>query len=223
LTLSFENLERVAEVNKRNRDSWLPLFPTYDPEFWKGAEDKAFSIVGRNDDGEIVATQALRVFEWPETSFGAEAESLRLLYRDPKVHALAGESCVVTAKKAWRLSGRVTFSGGIWFRPDFRGRKLTGIMVRLGRAYAIAHHDITHNTAMMSETVFNKGLYKEVGYSNFDEWVEMRGSRLGTFRLKLMWMDVPELLDDFANFLETLDSEGLPPKRDPRIGQRYAQ
>jgi hypothetical protein len=75
----------------------------------------------------------------------------------------------------------------------------------------------------MSETVFNKGLYKEVGYSNFDEWVEMRGSRLGTFRLKLMWMDVPELLDDFANFLETLDSEGLPPKRDPRIGQRYAQ
>ena len=30
LTLSFADLAELIEVNERNRDSWLPLFPTYD-------------------------------------------------------------------------------------------------------------------------------------------------------------------------------------------------
>ncbi len=207
LRLTFENLATLAEVNRNNKESWLPLFPSFDPNFWQGDEHNAFAIVGRNQMGDVVATQALRVFHWNDTNFARETEALRLLYLRPESHQLDGERWTVTARHARTISGRVALSGGIWFRPDYRGRYLTGLMVRLGRAYAIARYDIDTLTAVMSESVFGKGLWKQVGHRHFDEWVEMHKSRVGTMKLKFMWLSASEVVQDLSDYLLALNEE----------------
>jgi hypothetical protein len=222
IRLSFESLDTLLDVNKLHADTWLPITPTYDARFWAGDEENAFAIVGRNDSGEIVATQAVRVFDWSsKTSFGQEAEALRIFYLDPDRHALPGESCEVTAKAAHLVTGRVALSGGIWFRPDYRGRRLTGLMVRMGRAYAVGAYDIRWNTAVMTESVYARGLSRQVGHTSVDQWLEWRNSRLGEHvRLHFMWMSVPEVLADLDAALGSVDERALRPERDAWVDQR---
>jgi len=224
IQLSFESLDTLLDVNKLHADTWLPITPTYDPRFWRGDQENAFCIVGRNESGEIVATQALRVFDWtPATSFGKEAQGLRIFYLDPGRDALAGESCEVTAQSTFRINGRVALSGGIWFRPDYRGRRLTGLMVRMGRAYAIGKFGIQWNTAVMTQQVHAKGLSRQVGHTHVDQWLEWRNSRLGEHvRLHVMAMTVPEVLADLEATLAG-DAEAVrPPERDVGVDEGRA-
>jgi len=208
ITLSFETLETVVEINRRNGDSWLPITPTYDPSVWRGDDHNAFAIVGRDSAGEIVTTHATRVFHWStDTNFGAEANALRIFYRNPEADANSGESCHVTAPSAYKVTGRVALGGGIWIRPDFRGSRLTQLMGRMGRAYVIGKYDITHHTAVMTETVFNRGLWRISGYSRIDHWMDWRHSRLAErVRLCFLEMTIPETLDDLeATLIGSVD------------------
>jgi len=198
ISLSFESLDTLLEVNERHRDSWLPITPTYDPRVWRGDEHNAFAIVGRDTAGDIVTTHATRVFHWSsDTNFGNEANALRIFYRNPETDANPGEGCHVTAQSAFKVTGRVALGGGIWIRPDFRGSRLTQIMGRMGRAYVIGKYDITHHTAVMTETVYNRGLWRISGYPRVDHWLEWRNSRLAeNVRLGFLEATIPEILDD---------------------------
>ena len=48
VTLSFASMADLIEVNELNRDSWLPLFPTYDIRHNTIGADEAFCILGRD-------------------------------------------------------------------------------------------------------------------------------------------------------------------------------
>lgn len=222
VSLSFAPLTEIAEVNRKNRDSWLPIVPVYDPKCWGQDDRNSFGIVGRNEDGEIVATQALRIYDWPNSNFKQEAESLRLFYRNPDQHKGRDECCRVSAAATERIKGRVALSGGIWFRPDYRGRRLTSIMVRLGRAYALGRWNIDYLTAVMIDKVFERGLSKEVGHTNIDQWIEVFGSPLGNFRCKFMWFDMEEMIEDLARFLSA-NRVMLGSQVDASVGQAHAQ
>lgn len=223
IELSFETLDTLLDVNRLHAATWLPITPTYDPRFWRGDEENAFSIVGRNESGEIVATQALRVFDWPNTDFGREAEALRIFYLDPARDARPGEACEVTARATFHVSGRVALSGGIWIRPDYRGRRLTGLLVRMGRAYAIAKYNIEWNTAVMTEAVYAAGLSRQVGHTGVDQWLLWRNSRLADFvRLHFMWMSVPELIADLDASLGRERRNTVRPETDVVVHKRRA-
>src|SRR6186713_962487 len=58
VTLSFASMADLIEVNQRNRDSWLPLFPTYDIRHNDIGPDEAFCILGRDRQGKVVAAHA---------------------------------------------------------------------------------------------------------------------------------------------------------------------
>jgi hypothetical protein len=49
VTLSFASLGELIAANEQNRDSWLPLFPTYDIRHNTIAPDEAFCILGAID------------------------------------------------------------------------------------------------------------------------------------------------------------------------------
>src|SRR5262245_28317435 len=136
VTLSFAPMQDLIDVNRANPETWRPLLPLFDPACGGITDDNAFCILGRNAGGEIVATQAARLYHWGDTSFHEEASSLRLFYAEPERLKGADERVEVTAPMAKSLTGEVIFAGGIWYRPDYRGIGLPYILPWISRTYA---------------------------------------------------------------------------------------
>lgn len=207
VSLSFASMTELIAANEQNRDSWLPLFPTYDIRHNTIAPDEAFCILGRDVDGRVVAAHAGRLFDLGPGSFHDLAQSLRLMYEDPERSKRPGESCEVTAAATRSIKGRVVFSGAAWYHPDYRGKQLSTIVPILSRAYAYAHWNIDYLVAMMSEGVVRGGMTQRTGYTNIDWDIRVVNSPLGDVRFAFMWMEPSQLLDDVGKFVDRFEVE----------------
>ncbi len=205
--LSFGGIGDLLAVNRHNADTWRPLLPIFDPTYGGLNERNSFSLLGRNASGDVIATQAARLYNWTDTNFAKEAADLRLFYPDPASQRLEDERVDVTAASAASVTGRVAYSGGVWFRPDFRGRFLTGILPRISRAYAFTRWYTDVTTTMMAEKLVENGVATRCGYSEIGWDVTLRETRTGTVRAALLTMRTAEMLDDLGRFLEHIGAQ----------------
>ena len=203
LHLAFEPFDVLVKANHENRDTWRPLIPLFDPTYGLETSD-GFVIVGRNPDGDVVATQAARFYDWAAKSFKSEAENLRLFYRHPQSSRQPGETCTVSSRNAERVSGRVVFSGGGWYRRDYRKQWLSGLLPRLSRAYALTRWNSQYTISIMAEAVVDGGMARRCGYTNIEYSVDLRGGPVGDVRCALVWMDTEQLIEDLVAF-NTMD------------------
>jgi len=207
--LSLVPLEVLPETNRRNGDTWLPLLPLFDPGIGGVTEETGIALVGRNDRGEIVATQGARLYDWSDSDLFEEATSLRMFYADPDASRLPGERCEITAPSARRIRGKVVFSGAGWYRPDHRGQLLSGILPRISRALAYTHWRSDYTISMIADAVVAGGMARRAGYTN----VEEKGVRLVNSPVAkdasgaVVWMQPEQMLDDLARFLSTFDAQ----------------
>jgi len=199
--LSFATLSELVEINRANRESWLPLLPVFDPGRGHFDQSAAICLLGRNDSGDVVVTQAARFFDWQKTNFHEEVTSLRMLYHDPDAQRQRGEAMEVTAPSARKIAGKVAYTGAHWCRPDFRGKGLPGITPRVARALAIAQWDVDFACTLMLEDVFSRGVARRAGYLNSEWSVELKNTPLGTHTAALLWNDRGEIVADLAGFL----------------------
>jgi hypothetical protein len=199
--LSFAKMEDLVRVNRENPDSWRPLLPHYDPSYGGITDRNAFCIVGRNDAGDIVATQAARLYEWKNTTLFDEATSLRLFYPEPERMRRPGETCLVTARAARKISGRVAFSGAGWYRPDYRGHSLSAILPRISRVYAHAIWNTECTLSFVAEALVKKGVAARFGYKNIDWAVQLNNFPIGDYYGALVWMETNQMLDDVSQFM----------------------
>ena len=220
--LSFAPMQALVDANRRYVDTWRPLLPIFDPAAGGITPDNSFCILGRNAQGEVIATQAARLYEWPNTTFHEEAESLRLLYADPERSKLPGESIEVTARDARKVTGRVVFAGGAWYRPDYRGRQLAQIFTRVCRAYAYTRWNHEYHTSVMVEAMQARtGMAAKSGYSKIDWAVTFKGSVCGptdAIRCAFVWMEPDEMLSGIEDFLASFDAQV-----DAGVGERRAK
>jgi oxygen-independent coproporphyrinogen-3 oxidase len=119
------------------------------------------------------------------------------------------------------IFGRVAYSGGVWFRPDYRGRFLTGILPRISRAFAFSRWYTDVTTTLMAEALVDKGVAARCGYTHIDWDVTLRNTRLGTFRCALLAMRTDQMLDDLGRFLEQIDAQ-VDGRIEDRAGQQPA-
>lgn len=214
--LSFATLSELVEINRANRGSWLPLFPVFDPGCGHFDPSAAICLLGRNDSGDVVVTQAARYFDWQQTTFYEEVTSLRMLYHDPGTRRRRGEALEVTAPSAHKIAGKVAYTGAHWCRPDFRGKGFPGLTPRIARALAIARWDVDFACTLMLEEVFSRGVARRAGYLNSEWSVELKNTPLGTYTAALLWNDRGEIVADLKHFLSNLgDAHG-------GIVERYA-
>jgi hypothetical protein len=210
LTLSFASMDDLLALNQCNRDTWLPLFPLFDPTVNDLTHRNAFCVLGHNQVGEPVAAQAGRLYEWGDTNLCNEAASLRMFYDAPNRSKNPNERCRVTAVAAKGVTGSVVFSGAAWYRRDYRGRQLVEILPRLSRAYAYMHWKSDLTITMMTEPVVRSGVFPKNGYRNIEWEILMENSRLGDLRLSLQWSKTEEMIEDLAWFVDSFDvSVGL--------------
>ena len=104
ISLSFATFDELLAVNEQNRDSWRPLVGVFDPRLNMLEPSSSYCIFGRNKLGEVVSTQAARLYDWRHTNFHDEATSLRFIYENPEQDKRPGEGVKVTGKEA-RVSG----------------------------------------------------------------------------------------------------------------------
>ena len=220
ITLSFGTFEELVATNAANTDTWHPLIPLFNPKNGPLPPDKALCLLGRDTAGDVVATQAARLYEWPNTSFFYEAESLRLFYADPARSKQPKEKCVVTAPSTKFVSGNVVFSGGGWYRRDYRKLSLSVILPRISRALAFARWDSNYTISIMAEKVIKGGMAERCGYTNVDWDLVLSDSPVGNVRCGVVWMERQQLLKDLADTLARFDDPG--PQVDRRVNERRA-
>ncbi|MGE0768240.1 MAG: hypothetical protein AB7L90_17430 [Hyphomicrobiaceae bacterium] len=204
LRLCFGSFEELMSANRANSKTWRPLLPSFDPTFSKLTKDDSICIFGRDASGNIVATQAVRLFSWTDTNFFAEAENLRLFYADPAASRGLDEWCHVTAEPTRSIDGRVLFSGAGWYRPDYRGKGLGVLMPRIARLYALSRWYIDFAVCIMADGVVKGGFPKRAGYRHVDWDLMMHRMpvhRDGTVRAAAVWMDTQDTLRDLDQML----------------------
>jgi hypothetical protein len=203
MTLAFASMQELVAVNRANAQSWRPLLPHYDPSYGGIDGENAFCVLGLNGEGEVVATQAARLYTLTNGSFFDEATSLRLFYPDPVAQALGGESCVISAPAARTIGGRVAFSGAAWYRPDYRGRDLAPVLSRISRAYSHAIWNTDHTVTFVAKTLVEKGFVQRCGYANIEWGVELRGFAIGPYHGALVWIDSGQMVQDLSAYMAT--------------------
>ncbi len=221
VTLTFAPMQDLIDINRANPETWRPILPLFDPACGGISDDNSFCILGHDAKGEIVATQAARLYRWAGTSFHEEASSLRLFYADPDRHRGERERVEVTAPIARHLTGAVIFAGGIWYRPDYRNVGLPYILPWLSRALAYTRWKHDFSMSIMAEEIYARGMARRSGYTKADWEVWLRHTPVdpaGNIRCALVWMDEDDLLGGVRDFLSGFDAQV-----DAGVDQRRAQ
>jgi hypothetical protein len=191
-------------LNERERATWHALIPAFDARFNELGPDNAFWIEGLSESGDSVIAQTARLFDWDETTCAEEIRSLRLLYQDPARDALPGEAWEVTAPMASAISGRVTFSGGTWIRPDYRGHALSRLLPRQSRACAYVMWGTACTVGLVEFHMIEKGYLERYGHRHAQPAVNLRRTRLGDRDAAFVWLPRSELIEDVDSFCSAL-------------------
>ncbi len=205
IKLTFGTFDDIVSTNRANRDTWLPIVPTFDPKNRLCDPRWAYALIGRSAGGDIVTAQGARVFDWRSTTFKREAESRRLFYLEPPAIPRSGEVCWVTAPRAAMLSGSVAFLGGAWWHPSVRGKLLGSILSRVSRAYAYTRWRPDLTMAVMSRGLIEKGFAARNGYQHAEMGFELRNFELGDYDGGAVWIMEDELLRDLSAFVDVLE------------------
>lgn len=184
--LVYLNRQQVAA------GKWLTIPDAYNPECADLNPENAFWISGETADGDIVVTDARRIYNWTGTSL---AEQIRTAWYGRDL----GQPCVVTAEAAKTITGVVVCAGAAWVRPDFRGQHLSHLMPRVAKAYACARWPIEWAIGFISRWNVDKGLASNYGQQNLSYSITYPGSPWG--EVVLAYTPVEEVYQDLANFL----------------------
>ena len=190
----FENFVTLNEFEVA-RGNWYPLVDIFQPSHGGLSEENGYWISGETDDGEVVVTQAGRVYYWPETTLAEEA---RMMFYGGRADA---GPCQVKAAAAQMITGVVFFGGAVWVRPDFRGNGLSKLMPRLGRAYAAARWPLDWGISLVKPALVDKGVAKGYGYKHESRSLFFSGHQLGDLEVVLVYLSRDEAYEDLASFL----------------------
>jgi hypothetical protein len=190
----------LVYVNKHAavRRSWYPLLDIFNPEYSDLLPENSYWISGEDEHGEIVLTQAGRVYHWPDTTLEQEA---RLMFCGGREK---GQRCVVTAADAKLITGVVFYGGSGWVRPDFRGRRLMRLVPRLGRAYALARWPVDWGISFVAPILVEKGIAAAYGYKHASYSMSFPESLWGDLEVVLVTVSAEEAYADFAEVLDKL-------------------
>lgn len=173
---------------------WFRLVNTFNPRYTDLSPENSFWVSGENEQGEIVATHAGRVFYWPDTNLKEQAYGM--FYG-----AETGHKCRVTAPAAKLISGVVLSSGAVWVHPDYRGNQFSHLFARIGKAYACARWPLDWAVAYISRILVDKGLAVGVGHKHLSYSVFYPGSAWGELEVVLVYSETQDIYDDLRAFI----------------------
>lgn len=196
------DLNSLIEVNQRKHAVWgAPMVPIFDPAHSDLSPENSFWISGHDATGAVVATQAARFLDLSQSSAAEELESMRLFFARPEPHMAAGARCHVDCPAAQELTGRVVYSGGGWYHPNYRGCGLSRILPRISRALAYTRWNSDYTFSVVEDVLVEKNVYRSYGYTRHSPSITLTGSYREDLSLELIWMPRDEMLGDMASYI----------------------
>jgi len=194
------DFDELLYINRQEvkRGTWYRLLDIFNPEYSDLTPENAYWISGEDENGEIVLTQAGRVYHLPDTTLADEA---RLMFYGGRE---LGQSCKVTSEAAEQIGGWVFNGGGLWLRPDFRGKNFPSVIGRLGRSYATARWPLDWATCFVTPGLVEKGVAGTYGYRRMSPSLFWPQSPIGDVEAVLLYADPQEIYDDLTEFLPAL-------------------
>lgn len=184
------------------------LIPVFDPDSTTFDENDAFWIIGRDDNQEIVHTQAVRMFDLGKDHLAAFLEP-RMEEFTPTTWAFDEElSDFVAAPGSLEVKGKVCCHGEFWIKggpQGFRTKGLAIFLTRLGMALSAMKWSPDYVFALMQSLTICKGLAARAGF-------------LHTAQTNLYWEvpDYPENLEVWMTWVSRNDINYLmkiPPEK----------
>ncbi|WP_337660351.1 hypothetical protein [Anderseniella sp. Alg231-50] len=165
------------------------ISPIFDPEESDISSSNGFWLIGRNESGEIVLTQAIKLVPVGKSGFLDHFENKLADYR-PKGDKLdIAKSQIHLTDRAARLSGNLCYYGELWIDRSYRGSCLTAVMPRLMFAMAIAKWSPNVVFGIMEPLAACKGLAAREGFMHLEQgglhWWDRAASE--TFEEWLVW------------------------------------
>lgn len=205
LSLVFGTFDDMARVNEHNFATWGPLVPLFDSRHAQVPNETAFCLFAIDEHGEIVACQAARLFHLVDTDLRTQVELGALFY--PLGEPPADERYSLDVPEANQISGKITYSGGLWVHPSARGKQLGSILPRISRAYAYGLWNSDYTLSFARNALVSKGMIERYGYPHMGQ--PFRRHTLGKldFDGVVVWMSRAELLADTEAVTSSLNSQ----------------
>lgn len=174
-----------------------PLSAPFDSDVHELTAENALWMIGRNIQGEIIHTQALRMLDMKGCSV---AEYFTARFRDfpPAVPGLdLKRSRFRAGPYAKRLRGTTCYNGEFWIKPGettFRGQGLSCVLGRYAFFQALQHWDPDQMIGFMAQAVACKGFPQRLGWMH---------TQPGALRWFMKGRDTP--MEGFMTFMERED------------------
>lgn len=195
------DFDRLAELNDEEvaLGNWYPLIEMLDPRRSDVTRENAFWISGENEKGEIVSTNAGRIYDWRDTNLAEQAVAM-MYGRDD------GQPVTMTTEVPRTINGIVQSMGATWVRPDYRSRGLSHLLPRVGRAYGLSRWPVDWIIAFVTMKHYKTGYAFGYGARHFSGSVIYPEHHLP--ELVLCYTSQDEAYEDLETYLtaELFDS-----------------
>lgn len=212
VSFSIATFQDLIQVNAANRASWPAVSTLFDPAFCPQQllPENSYAIFGRNSAGDVVSCSGAKMLDLGDRSLFEALASLDVFFDNPTRDALPDEHAVSTAPMIHNIRGRVFIGGVAWVRPDYRGRGLPGLSVRISRAMAASKFSFDSYVSFLMDYRIQKGFDNDLGYVHAEWAFELKNSRTGSPRTKFVWLNRDEIVTDLRAELARLDSVAAP-------------
>jgi hypothetical protein len=191
----FDAYKEILRQERPEQEIGAP----FDPDLYDLNSKNAFWMIGRNQNGQVMHTQAMRLLDLQQGTLG---EYLRSGFRNfppacdnldlPRSRYRAGPG-------ASRMRGRTCYHGEFWIGGEpgeYRGKGLASVLGRYGFMEALNRLDPDHVFGFMQRAVAFKGFAERHGYMH---------SEPGALRWYLNGVDKP--IEGFMVYMNREDLE----------------
>ncbi|MFM2422312.1 MAG: hypothetical protein RL291_842 [Pseudomonadota bacterium] len=207
VSFSITTFDELMKLNEKHRATWMRMTSMYDPKFCPTdlVPEKSYVIFGRNINGEVVSCSAAKMMDLGESSLYDALTSLRALYENPGRDANTGEAVTCTAPIARSLRGRIFIGGAAWVRPDYRGRDIPGLSVRVSRAMALSKFGFDSYVSFLMDYRIQVGFDMDLGYPRGEWGMSIANATNGNPNTKVVWLYPDEVLADLRAYATRME------------------
>jgi hypothetical protein len=207
LSLSTD-FDELRAVNRRNRDSWVPLLPSISTDYNDMSEHAAFWLKGVSEaDGDVVLARACRLYDLPANKTMHDALVDLSLFYDASHWIRPFEHLASTALVPRAITGRFVMSVGGWHHPSVRKLNLSAVAPRIVRAWALNEWNPPLFTSFVEDHLAEKAR-RAYGMRNQETGITWSGCpAVEELTVTLFWMTPGQLLESLAAFLAETTSE----------------